>query len=909
MFEHQKDNVPSIETLSTESTFSNSSKERQLSMLAISRIPVVLYHRDDGYLCQDPNTAKRDRAAVAFDEKVVPYKRFYMVPMKRKRFHDGDNDSELMLFDNCKIRSKQDFFKELKKLITYRKDGHMTFTVALQDSVTGNYLTSRGGRKASRNKHICTSEFQIKPEFFCLQRNDTGSFSFKTVSDEFNVDTNGENERGLYMYTAHKTESQEMQGSNGEFLSILKNRVRFSDKLDNIHHCNEWTIEPTLLLDSRPVEQQLIQHGSVLFLGIINTHLSLGHDIDASNIDFSWHFHDVPCAWRSTQQLREAIESLCSRQSDCDDGLDYLDNAFRVHLDDNGARFKWTAKRLNSGRLFFIITTSDFRQEVAEECVTRMIQLETPSTPALRKLAFDTQIREAQLAELENDRLAKEREEEVLGQYPHNELEFQHLQDVPISLLHRSGKWLSVTTKYHETKQAFGISKDTVPDLLSVVPINDAEVNAERSISNAMRTRDEYFNQLKDCSIVTLKNIKTEKYLSCRRRDITDLTGKKRNIVEYSETLGDTEKFLIEQSTETGGFTLESCSNRGFYLTVRKRGGLAFKANKSKGKAEWLINPFLPNETYSDEKIIFTGVVNQDKEAIIGRHALNSPAAWRTKKSWDCIVGELLSKMKNGSSTVVSDSDTGHQWFVTKPEEGAELYIAIATGGFPSYYGSKCVMSVESLYKDNQFLRDGVEIDSSIKENDIPVTDNLIGIMRGIETEFTCSEIHELKEEVQKLTEQMRINLLGLQHNFETTDALLLKSDELLKDAQLFDKLSGKLPNGRNRTIFAMSVAVGVAGAITGWCIGGPTLPLLLNYQIMEIMLGSLGGAGVGYLSSSIYTSRFWKRKFVSLGRCINSRKLITSRNRNKSKQRKSHLHATSTEAQKESEEERIIVR
>ena len=130
--------------------------------------------------------------------------------------------------------------------------------------------------------------------------------------------------------------------------------------------------------------------------------------------------------------MREAIESLCSRQSDCDDGLDYLDNAFRVHLDDNGARFKWTAKRLNSGRLFFIITSSDFRQEVAEECVTRMIQLETPSAPALRKLAFDTQIREAQLAELENDRLAKEREEEVLGQ-----LEFQHLQDVPISLLHR----------------------------------------------------------------------------------------------------------------------------------------------------------------------------------------------------------------------------------------------------------------------------------------------------------------------------------------------------------------------------------------------------------------------------------------------------------------------------------------
>ena len=45
MFEHQEENAPSIETLSTESPFLDSCEQRQLSLLAISRIPVVLYHR------------------------------------------------------------------------------------------------------------------------------------------------------------------------------------------------------------------------------------------------------------------------------------------------------------------------------------------------------------------------------------------------------------------------------------------------------------------------------------------------------------------------------------------------------------------------------------------------------------------------------------------------------------------------------------------------------------------------------------------------------------------------------------------------------------------------------------------------------------------------------------------------
>lgn len=356
--------------------------------------------------------------------------------MKVKKVNE-DGNSKLMLFDNYKIRSKQDFFKELQKLVTHVKDRNMTFTIALQDSVTGRYLTSRGGRKASRKNYICTSEFQIDPEFFYLQRNDTGSFLFKTVSDEFNIDANGGNKRGLYMYKAHATESQQMQGSNGEVLSIRKNRVRFGDKLENIGRCNEWAIEPTLLLDSRPMEQRLIQHGSVLFLGIISTHLSLGCDIDASSIDISWHFDNVPCAWRSTRQLREAIESLCSQHNNSNAGIDSSDDVFRIHLDNNGARFKWTAKRLKTGHLFLIITSSDFRQEVAEECVTCMIELESVSTTALRKLAFDTQIREAQLAKLAKDRFAKEREKEALEQGPGGELEFRTLQDVPISLLHR----------------------------------------------------------------------------------------------------------------------------------------------------------------------------------------------------------------------------------------------------------------------------------------------------------------------------------------------------------------------------------------------------------------------------------------------------------------------------------------
>ncbi len=446
------------------------------------------------------------------------------------------------------------------------------------------------------------------------------------------------------------------------------------------------------------------------------------------------------------------------------------------------------------------------------------------------------------------------------------------------------GTWFSLEDApfLNPTSLLSGTNQQQEPDVLCIVPLQFQDDELMADAPKNIRTRSDYFAKLANVSIVAIKNVASGQYLSCRRRDVTDIVAKQRFIAEYCqgkstiEEIEETEKFEFLRNPKTGGYSLRSTTNK-CYLTIRKRGGFAFKGNKTKEEAEWLINPILPNahETSLDERILFVGVVDQEKKSIISRHALNCPVAWRTEEGRLHMLDQILCKMKNGTSTVVIDSDTGNQWYATQAEEGDEVYLAITTTGFPSYYGAKCVMALEALCKEQNMLRDNKVMDDNVfnEQDESSLNAELVAVMRVVETEYMCSEIHELSHEVQKLKHRMLINLAGLQKNYEKVEDILEKSEALAKDAELFEKLTGTLPGAKNRhTILAASLAVGVAGALVGWSVGGPALPLLLETQAIEIILGTLGGAATGYVSASIYTSIFWKRCFIHLGRCINSR-------------------------------------
>ena len=66
-----------------------------------------------------------------------------------------------------------------------------------------------------------------------------------------------------------------------------------------------------------------------------------------------------------------------------------------------------------------------------------------------------------------------------------------------------------------------------------------------------------------------------------------------------------------------------------------------------------------------------------------------------------------------------------------------------------------------------------------------------------------------------------------------------------------------------------------MAGGVLGWLIGGPVGAIALETQVAEIALGASLGAAPGLMKEIVLlsTDKFWKRRFVNFGRCIDSRR------------------------------------
>ncbi len=380
------------------------------------------------------------------EDAVLPCGRFYIDPK-----NSITNDQE-------EIRTKPMYFQELKKYIGTE--------VAIRDAESGRYITSRGGWKPSRTDQIYKCVLQEDVQYFLLQRNHTGAFTFKTICHDDRIASYGPQNRSgskdkenLYFYKSQHAEEQAMGDADGNVLTIQKYRARFSDKEDDdissaSSGSRDWVIEPVLALDWLPMEQGRTRHGSLLFLGVVKTNANITDNEKTNekdmNIDIAWHFDDVASAWRSNDHWNETMDALLTQHRG-EHGIPgnnlnqiVLDNAeeqakkILIEIDDqSGMKKKWFAMCGKDGMVYVAVTTINFHQELVEECLTKMMDMDDQiGTTNIHTLSLDTQIAEIQLTDKENEAITMKQENETLA-IDDEEFVYETAAEVPISLLHR----------------------------------------------------------------------------------------------------------------------------------------------------------------------------------------------------------------------------------------------------------------------------------------------------------------------------------------------------------------------------------------------------------------------------------------------------------------------------------------
>lgn len=692
-------------------------------MCHTSSCSTVLYsfpkRADGGYLCLEPTSnAVRESAAISSDKDIIPYKKYILQP------RGGTSATS----PETRVRTRADFFNVLDQLIGKE--------VAIKDAETQKYLSSVQGAQRKR-----VAMFKEKAQFFHVGRTDTGAYHFRTG--------NGSAKKPLYLHKSSKTKRWSMRGSNGRTVDVDTSQVNFSTG-DDASNANDWIIEPddgVLILDSFSTIEEKIHHGQMLFLGIV--------DMNSTECRpaVSCHFKNVPAAWRSKEQWDGAIHSMKNLHSKGDE--------YCIHTDYVGRKTKWIAKFALGNKLCVAVTSSNFHQEHLEACLDRMVDLLTSGLPArddLNDVGCKILMEEVLSAEKENT-VSIETEEES-GEVS----TFQHVKDVRMSLLHRSGGWFSLQ------------NDDSAPDSLYLEPIEGGHADGhDLGGKNSITTTGDYFLRLNQYSQFAVKNERGEYLFSKERQNMfgkekKHLFKKKYIAAEYAELNlpGETpETFTFRQISDSGGISITN--SKGCFLSIRK-GELVFMTrvektlpNNSVGQTcsaneddTWFIDSHdLPSGVTSDG-LLFAGIVRQlDKEVLASRHVSGRPTAWRTTDSWDYITDVLLDDMKSESSTVVTDSDTGHKWLATN-SDGKELFIVIATEGFHLHYETKALVVMEDLHRT---LRSD--------ENRCPSSSELHRLMRDIETQykyqicFGDSEVLGLIEDVEKLTDKILANIDG----------------------------------------------------------------------------------------------------------------------------------------------------
>jgi len=820
------------------------------SSSAISSVACTIYHRDGGYLCLDPRSAMKNGATVAFNKDIIPYKKFIIVPNQDNICPDTD-----ARVASSRLGTKQEFFNVMGQLIGKE--------VAIMDLTQKKYLTKKSGFgaiKPSKTDTIYKSEFKDEPHFFYLNRTDTGAYTFY------------DSDKQLYLHKSSKVISQDMKASSHKIESINICPVTLSSKDDKESNANDWIIEPDIMLEHR---QNC--HGSILFLGVVDNNVK---STQKCSIQVSYHFGDVATAWRTQEQWDETMYSMkCQLLVGSNDGIC---QPYCVEKDFTGSKAKWIASCTPDGeKLCVVIASNSFHQELSEQCVGAMKGMVatddeggSPIKKDLHELGLEIQMKEVALLTAKSTKLSEETSCDLVAA-------LINLQDVPMSLLHRSGAWLSIDQEGHDLLYIEPLEGEIVDQPQQQECTSDDLARDQEYI----RTTGDYFKELKKYQKVALRNEKGQ-YIFCKEpknavgMDKRDWSGKKYLVAGYRhlESEEKPDAFIFEQNDITGAHSIKSASN-GLFLNRNEKGVFVFTASKENEGDLWFIDAvdLQSGATSEDAQLLFAGVIKQDEENIIvSQHAPGRPTAWRTEGSFSVMINELVKDIEVESSTVVTDSDTGYQWFATTPD-GKKLFLVIATEGFPWLYGFKAAMAVEYTYQE---------------KGESP--DELYRCMRTIETEcrytleYGNEEICCLINCVDEMKEILGANILEAQKKTASLEEMKKKVEEINEMAEQFHKKGKSLPKGKSKKVAAGTAVGGViiGGVAIGIsCVTPAAAPIagtvaLSAAEVVISAVSAFGGAAMGGLFGAYSAGMFSKRPFINFGRCINSR--IQKRSREK---------------------------
>lgn len=338
----------------------------------------------------------------------------------------------------------------------------------------------------------------------------------------------------------------------------------------------------------------------------------------------------------------------------------------------------------------------------------------------------------------------------------------------------------------------------------------------------------------------------------------------------YGTNLTTPKQFELEYCSKTGTFSFKSYN--GLYLHHNPYlGTVAFKTREAE-EASWHIHP-LGLVASDTEQILFVGVVNKEKEFLIQKTAEGIvPENWNVDLDiiLTILLNELPFTMTDGSSSLFEHFFTHQQWCVTRSNEET-LNIVISSNKYPKAFASECVEELEDIYEQYNDTEKDEQLNTYKINKDDHYSRLLTGLIYEYDDQYVCSVYAAANEKIRKTLEKMQENITNIQDNIATAEDMKEKTDELLEFANAFQKQSSELNNlmWRKRAIMSGVVIGGTSGALVGFFVGGPGAAAFLGVEAIEIAAGAATGILVGRTAVLSYTSRFWKRCFVRLGKTI----------------------------------------
>lgn len=399
------------------------------------------------------------------------------------------------------------------------------------------------------------------------------------------------------------------------------------------------------------------------------------------------------------------------------------------------------------------------------------------------------------------------------------------------------------------------------PSQFKIMPLSDEHRIID--ISSQITTRADYIRELISWKKVVIQCTEKGKFLKCKKFMIP---GNSCARASFCDQIDKCSIFELGYCPETGTFSFKS--HDGFYLHYNNTFGIVvFKLRKAK-EALWYVHA-LDLAASDIEQILVVGVVNVEKEFIF-LHTVDDDV-----KDWNMNIDDILNNLfsslevqSEGSCSMFQHPITLHQWCVTR-SVGETLNIVISTEHFPKAFASECVEDLEQIFRQHQ----DVKTDLRLQRHGIDKADHfkklLTTLTFGYNEQYSYSAYARANKEIKTLMEQMAANIEKLQENIVSAEALKQLSDELVSQASKFETHSStmKFQMLRKTAILSGALIGGVSGAVVGFCIGGPGGAVILGVEAAEVAAGLCIGMLLGSSAAFTYTSRFWRRRFVSFGK------------------------------------------